>query len=84
MSDKTKAAKPHDLNSRKTQWHMAVAPAMRLEFMEYKQILDYFSEHLLNTQALQIDLLVIKKDGNTVIENEIGRIFRGHNIIEWK
>ncbi len=74
----------HDLNSRRTQWHMAVTPAMKLEFREYSQILDYIPEYLLNIKALQIDLLVIKKDGDTIIENEIGRIFQHHNIIEYK
>ena len=74
----------HNLNDRRTQWHMAVMPAMKLEFMEYSQILEYIPEHLLNTKALQIDLLVIKKDCDIFIENEIGRIFQRHNVIEYK
>lgn len=85
MSKQTKdTEKNHDLNNRKTQWHMAVTPAMKLEFMEYSRILDYIPEHLLNSKALQIDLLIIKKDSDMLIENEIGRIFRHHNIIEYK
>lgn len=63
---------------------MAVTPAMKLEFMEYNQILEYDTGYLLNTSALEIDLLIIKKADNTVIENEIGKIFRRHNIIEYK
>ncbi|MDE7207033.1 MAG: hypothetical protein K2N90_07745 [Lachnospiraceae bacterium] len=74
----------HDINDRNTQWHMAVAPAIRLELMEYGDILDYIPERLLNTKSLQIDLLVIKKSGTTVIENEIGKIFKRSNIIEYK
>lgn len=74
----------HDLNRRKTQWHMAVTPAMKLEFMEYSQILHYDTGYLLNTKALEIDLLIIKKDDDTVIKNEIGSIFQRHNIIEYK
>ena len=31
-----------------------------------------------------MDLLIIKKDPQTVIEDEIGNIFRGHNIVEYK
>lgn len=85
MSEQTKTTeKKHDLNNRKTQWHMAVTPAIKLEFMEYSQILDYIPERLLNTKALQIDLLVIKKDSDAMIENEIGRIFKHDNIIEYK
>lgn len=84
MPEQTNDMEKNDLNNRKTQWHMAVTPAIKLEFMEYSQILDYIPEHLLNTKALQIDLLVIKKDSDTLIENEIGRIFRHYNIIEYK
>lgn len=72
MPEQTNDMEKNDLNNRKTQWHMAVTPAIKLEFMEYSQILDYIPEHLLNTKALQIDLLVIKKDSDTLIENEIG------------
>lgn len=85
MSNESETTKrSHDLDRRKTQWHMAVTPAMKLELMEYSQILHYDTGYLLNTNALEIDLLIIKKADDTVIENEIGRIFRRHNIIEYK
>ncbi len=85
MPDKTKHTQnSHDIHDRKTQWHMAVTPAIRLELMEYQDILEYIPERLLNTKALQIDLLVIKKDSSTVMENEIGKIFKRDNVIEYK
>lgn len=85
MSKESKTTeRGHDLDDRKTQWHMAVTPAMKLEFMEYNQILEYDTGYLMNTNALEIDLLIIKKADDTVIENEIGRIFQRHNIIEYK
>lgn len=85
MTEKEKRAGGNNcLNDRKTQWHMAFTPAMKLEFMEYNQILDYTPGHLLNSDALEIDLLIIKKSDDTCITNEIGRIFRRHNIIEYK
>lgn len=80
----TPASGSHNIDEHKTQWHMAFMPAMRLEFMEYKDILEYEPEHLLNIKALQIDLLIIKKDSSIVMDNEIGKIFRRHNIIEYK
>lgn len=52
----------HSLDSRKTQWHMALPSALKLEFIDYRQELEYYPEFLLNTQALRTDLLVIKKD----------------------
>ena len=74
----------NSLNHKYTQWHMALPSAIKLGLMEYQQILQYQPEYLLNTKALQIDLLIIKKEGNTIIKNEIGSIFKYHNIIEYK
>jgi hypothetical protein len=31
-----------------------------------------------------MDMLIIKKDRNVVTKNSIGKIFRGHNIVEFK
>ena len=44
----------------------------------------FVKEYNLNTKPLEIDLLVIKKDTDASIENEIGEIFKGHNILEYK
>ena len=41
-------------------------------------------EYALSTKPLLIDLLVIKKLQGIEIENEIGRRFRSHNVIEYK
>ena len=41
------------------------------------------TEYNLNTKPLEIDLLVIKKESHVQIENEIGCLFRGHNIMEY-
>lgn len=42
------------------------------------------TEHNLNTKPLQIDLLVIKKEASVQIASEIGKLFKGHNIVEYK
>ncbi|MBQ8804039.1 MAG: hypothetical protein IJZ53_10415 [Tyzzerella sp.] len=68
----------------KTQWHPAFCSAMKLELIEDGEYLDYQSEYNLNTKPLQIDLLVVKKIKEIVIKNEIGRLFKKHNIIEYK
>lgn len=54
---------------------------MELEFMENGRSLIYDREYCLNREPLRIDLLVIKKKPNTVIKNEIGTFFLGHNIM---
>ena len=42
------------------------------------------TEHQLTTEPLRIDALIIKKKRNVVIKKNIGQIFRGYNIIEYK
>lgn len=70
--------------SRNTQWHPAFYSAMQLEFAKEKDMLDFYREYSLNTKPIQMDLLIIKKKANTVVHNEIGKIFKGHNIFEYK
>jgi len=66
------------------QWHPGFVSAMELELIDYKGRLYFESEHNLGKKPLQIDLLVIKKDEQTDITNEIGRIFKKYNIMEYK
>lgn len=68
----------------KIQWHPAFCAAMELELRANKNGLTYNKEHNLSSEPLRIDLLIIKKDAGEVIENEIGAIFLGHNIVEYK
>ena len=59
----------------KIQWHPAFCAAADLEFKR---------EYNLSKKPLQMDLLIIEKRKNAQIQNEIGTIFRGHNVIEYK
>jgi len=68
----------------KTQWHPAFCSAIKLELIEDGMYLDYESEYNLNTKPIQIDLLIVKKIREVEIKNEIGKLFRTHNIIEYK
>ena len=68
----------------KTQWHPAFVSAIKLELIEDAEYLDYTSEYNLNTKPLEMDLLIVKKEKDVEIKNEIGKIFRTHNIIEYK
>ena len=68
----------------KIQWHSGFAAAIELELAENRPDLTYMKEYNLNSKPLEIDLLVIKKDNDTPIANEIGKIFRKHNILEYK
>lgn len=61
-----------------------VVSAMKLELIEDAEHLDYTSEYNLNTKPLEMDLLIVKKSKDVEIKNQIGKIFRRHNIIEYK
>ncbi len=68
----------------KVQWHAGFVSAMDLELAQNRSDLEYHKEYNLNTKPLEVDLLVIKKDSGIQITNEIGKLFRGHNIVEYK
>lgn len=66
------------------QWHPGFIGAMNLELLKNWDDLLFEKEYNLNTKPLEIDLLVIRKNTGVQIENEIGKIFKGHNIFEYK
>lgn len=72
------------MNEIKIQWHPGFVAAINLELAENRDDLIYEKEYNLNTKPLEIDLLVIKKDKDVQITNEIGRLFQGHNILEYR
>ena len=66
------------------QWHPAFISAMNLELMENQKDLVFEREYNLNTKPLEIDLLIIKKEKEVTIRNEIGHFFRKYNVLEYK
>jgi hypothetical protein len=68
----------------RNQWHPGCSGAMELELREDREHLSFEREHLVNSKPIQMDMLIIKKEKGIVTENTIGKIFRGHNIIEFK
>jgi hypothetical protein len=66
------------------QWHPAFFAGLQIEFVHEADKLIFENEHHIGTKPKQIDVLVIKKEADTPIEKNIGKIFRKHNIIEYK
>lgn len=66
------------------QWHSAFYAEIQIEFTEEAGHLIFENEHQLGTKPKEIDVLIIKKDDEVLIKKNIGRIFRKHNIIEYK
>ena len=65
-------------------WHPGFLGAMGIEFRSYRQSLEFDDEHTLSKEPVRMDLLVIKKDKTITITNQIGDIFREHNVLEYK
>ena len=65
-------------------WHPAFCGVTKWELKLNKADLFFDPEHLLSEEPLRIDMLVIKKQPAAVVKNEIGKIFKQHNIVEFK
>ncbi len=68
----------------KIAWHPGFYGAAELELRANSDVLTFIQEYNLSKEPLRADLLVIRKEPGVQIANEIGRIFKGHNIIEYK
>ncbi len=68
----------------KIQWHPAFCSAMELVLEQDREYLEFIREYNLNTKPLEVDLLVIKKPAEYEVGDVIGRIFKEHNIFEYK
>lgn len=66
------------------QWHSGFSAALRVELEDELDELCIEDEHMLSKKPMQIDVLVVKMKGEQPIRKNIGRIFRKHNIIEYK
>ena len=66
------------------QWHPAFYSGVQIEFEKEQDKLIFENEHQLGTKPKQIDVLIIKNRSAESIQKNIGRIFRTHNIIEYK
>lgn len=66
------------------QWHPAFYASLQIEFAEEADKLIFENEHQLGTKPKEIDVLIIKKNFSDRIQKNLGRIFRKHNIVEYK
>ncbi|GHT28324.1 hypothetical protein FACS18942_08640 [Planctomycetales bacterium] len=64
-------------------WHPAFFQALQAELIEFLPVLEFVKEYKLTKGSQRIDV-VVKKQSDAVITKNIGRIFRTHNIFEYK
>ena len=68
----------------KRYWHMGFYGGMEIELSPWRERLTFIHEYPLTKKSLVADMLIIKKPPDTVITNDIGRFFKGHNLLEFK
>lgn len=66
------------------QWHPAFYAGIQIEFEDEADKLIFENEHQLGTKPKEIDVLIIKKRPDVQIQKNLGKIFRTHNLIEYK
>jgi hypothetical protein len=65
-------------------WHPAFVQAIKLELEPYWDALEFIAEYPLTAEPLEIDVVIIKKAPDLIIEKNIARIFRKINLLEYK
>jgi hypothetical protein len=65
-------------------WHPAFYEAIQLELEQYRDVLRFDFEQPLNTEPLRIDVTIVLKAGDVVIEKNIAAMFKKANVVEYK
>ena len=68
----------------KIHWHPGFQGATEWGLKANKDDPTFEYDHPLNKETLKMDALIIKKDPDVIIQNEIGKLFKSHNIVEYK
>ena len=65
-------------------WHPAFQAALQVELAEDRPYLRFVEEYNLSKKPLRMDTLIIKLEPGHVIKKSIGKLFKQHNIVEYK
>lgn len=66
------------------KWHPGFYGGIELELREYRDVLSFETEHELSKEPIRMDMLIIKKNSEVLIDNPFAEIFRKYNVIEYK
>ena len=67
-----------------TYWHPAFYADIQIELKDDADNLIFENEHQLSKMPMEIDVLIIKKETDRPVKKNIGRLFKKHNIVEYK
>ncbi len=68
----------------KIHYHPGFYGATELEFRLERAELSFTIEYTLFKEPTRIDMLVVTKEQGALLDNEVGRIFKQYNILEYK
>ena len=68
----------------RTDWHKLFVGAFILDMHTDREKLAFQQETEIGREPPRTDLIVIRKEPEAILKNEIGQIFRTHNLIEYK
>ena len=69
---------------KRLDWHSGFEGGLKLSLKNYDYDIAIEREHFLSGEPLRIDFLVVKKNTDVIIDNDIGRGFLVYNLIEYK
>jgi hypothetical protein len=72
------------MSEERIDWHAAFYSAIQLELEDYRNMLEFNDEFQLTAGSLRIDVLIVKKKQDIIINKNIAAVFRLHNILEFK
>ena len=73
-----------DKTPKNVNYHPGFVSGLKVLLWDYREQIDIYTERWLNIGGIRIDVLVIKTDPGVDIIYDISRIWKGHNIVEYK
>ena len=67
-----------------TKYHSGFVSGLEMLLWPYRDQIAIEPEKWLSTEGIRMDVLILKKDPSLVLGFDICRIFKGHNILEYK
>lgn len=68
----------------RSDWHAGFEALLRIEIHKYGNQVRIETEHVLGEDPPRTDYLILREDEGLVMDKEIFKIFRAHNVIEYK
>ena len=84
MADNKKSVSKRNTLPKKTHYHAAFLSGLEILFWPYRNQIIMVPEKSLSTEGIRMDILLLKKEPSLEMDSDIARIFREHNIIEYK